>query len=60
MGAIERNGYIFEVEFSQIQKEAALHVYEKGEFIRELTFDFEGEQPSQEMIEEKIEEFIKY
>ena len=59
MGAIERNGYIFEIEYSQIDKMAALHVYENGEFVDELTFNYKGEMPEQEEIEEKIEQFIK-
>jgi len=59
MGAIDRNGYRFEVEFSQIAKKAAIHVTRKGEFIEELTMPFEGNAPTQEQIEQKIGEFLE-
>ncbi|WP_458414469.1 DUF5370 family protein [Schinkia sp. CFF1] len=58
MGAIEREGYVFHVEFSQISKTAALHVTKKGQFVTELTFPFEGIEPTQEQVEEKIEAYL--
>lgn len=58
MGAIDREGYIFDVEFSQISKTAAIHVTKMGQFIREITFPFEGIEPTQEQIENKIEEYL--
>ncbi len=58
MGAIERDGYVFHVEYSQIAKTAAIHVTKKGQFVRELTFPFEGIEPTQEQIENKIEEYL--
>ena len=38
MGAIERNGYRFEPEFSVIEQNGAIHVYNKGKFIEEVQF----------------------
>jgi hypothetical protein len=59
MGAIQRAGYEFGIEFSQISKTAALHVYKNGEFLKELSFPFEGSEPSQERIEEEIEHYLE-
>ncbi|WP_017754218.1 DUF5370 family protein [Calidifontibacillus oryziterrae] len=59
MGAIEREGYVFEVEFSQISKTAAIHVHNKGNFVAELTFPFAGNEPTLQQIEGKIEEFLR-
>lgn len=59
MGAIERDGYIFEVEFSQISKKAAIHVTKSGQFVSELTLPFKGIEPTQEQIEEKIEQYLE-
>lgn len=58
MGAIQRNGYEFQTEFSQISKTVAIHVYKNGKFIKEMTLPFKGEQPDGDLIEEKIEEFF--
>jgi hypothetical protein len=54
MGAIDRNGYRFETEFSVIKKEGAIHVYHNGEFHDEITFDFEGEFPDLDQIEDLV------
>ncbi|WP_102347535.1 DUF5370 family protein [Bacillus sp. Marseille-P3661] len=58
MGAIHREGYLFEVEFSQIAKTAAIHVSKNGQFKDELTFPFEGIEPTQEQIESEIERYL--
>ncbi|GIN20964.1 MAG TPA: hypothetical protein DEO65_05590 [Bacillus bacterium] len=57
MGAIERNGYIFEPEYSVIEQNGAIHVYREGEFIEELKFSFSGKYPGPEQIEELIDEY---
>ncbi|MCA1029767.1 YbxH family protein [Bacillus timonensis] len=54
MGAIERNGYRFEPEYSVINQKGALHVYQNGQFMEEITFSFNGEQPEPEQIEEMV------
>ncbi|HHW36703.1 MAG TPA: YbxH family protein [Bacillales bacterium] len=59
MGAIERDGFVFHVEYSQMAKIAAIHVTKRGQFIKELTFPFEGIEPAQEQIENKIEEYLE-
>ncbi|HHY74397.1 MAG TPA: YbxH family protein [Bacillus bacterium] len=58
MGAIEREGYVFHIEFSQITKTAAIHVTKEGDFVTELTFPFEGNEPTQEHIDNKIEDYL--
>ena len=40
MGAIEKNGYRFEPEYSVIEQNGAIHVYKNGEFIEEVHFTF--------------------
>lgn len=60
MGAIQRDGYMFEVEFSQIAKTAAIHVTRKGQFVDEITLPFKGNEPTQEQIEKKIGEFLNH
>jgi len=40
IGAIERNGYLFEPEFSVISQNGAIHVSHNGRFIEEIRFDF--------------------
>lgn len=57
MGAIERNGYVFEPEYSEINQDGAIHVYYKGEFIEEIKFSFVGERPELDQIENLIDEF---
>jgi hypothetical protein len=36
MGAIERSGYRFVPEFSVIQQNGAIHVYNKDQYIEEI------------------------
>lgn len=57
MGAIERSGYRFEPEFSVISQDGAIHVYQNGEFIEEIKFDFNGKFPEPNLIEELVEDY---
>lgn len=59
MGAVERNGYRFEPEFSVIEQNGAIHVYKQGEFVEELKFDFIGKFPEMEQIEQLIDEYCE-
>ncbi|WP_033829677.1 YbxH family protein [Bacillus andreraoultii] len=59
MGAIERNGYRFEPEYSVIEQNGAIHVYHKGAFIEELTFNFTGDSPNLGKIEELVEDYCE-
>lgn len=58
MGAIDRDGYRFETEYSVITQQGALHVYQNGEFVKEISFSFKGEQPEPEQIENLVDEFF--
>jgi hypothetical protein len=57
MGAVERNGYRFEPEYSVINQKGAIHVYNKGEFLEEIKFTFSGEFPQLEQIEQLIDSY---
>ncbi|OAS82793.1 MULTISPECIES: YbxH family protein [Metabacillus] len=57
MGAVERNGYRFEPEYSVINQKGAIHVYNKGEFLEEIKFTFSGEFPQLEQIEQLIDTY---
>ncbi|MBC5636207.1 YbxH family protein [Ornithinibacillus sp. BX22] len=59
MGAIERSGYRFEPEFSVIEQNGAIHVYQDGQFIEEITFRFSGNYPEVDMIEELVEAYCE-
>jgi hypothetical protein len=59
MGAVERNGYRFEPEFSVIEQNGAIHVYHQGEFVEELKFDFKGKVPEMDQIELLIDEYCE-
>ncbi|MUK88401.1 hypothetical protein GMD78_08360 [Ornithinibacillus sp. L9] len=59
MGAIERNGYVFEPEYSVIEQNGAIHVYHKGDFVEELTFSFSGKYPEPNKIEELVEQYCQ-
>lgn len=59
MGAIERNGYRFEPEYSIIEQNGAIHVYHEGKFVEELTFSFSGKFPELNQIELLIDEYCK-
>ncbi|WP_307893163.1 YbxH family protein [Bacillus swezeyi] len=57
MGAIERNGYTFEPEYSVTRQNGAIHVYRRGEFVEEILFDFCGEFPEHDLIEELVNHY---
>ncbi|MFN2746369.1 MULTISPECIES: YbxH family protein [Bacillus] len=57
MGAIERNGYTFEPEYSVTRQNGAIHVYRRGEFVEEIPFDFRGEFPEHDLIEELVNHY---
>ncbi|MBA4536539.1 YbxH family protein [Bacillus aquiflavi] len=59
MGAIERNGFIFEPEYSVISQKGAIHVYHNGEFIEEIKFEFTGRSPKPDQIETFIHEYFR-
>lgn len=59
IGAIERNGYIFEPEFSVINQNGAIHVYQNGQFIEEITFDFSGKFPEHAKIEALVDKYCE-
>ncbi|CRK82684.1 YbxH family protein [Neobacillus massiliamazoniensis] len=59
MGAIERNGYRFVPEFSLIQQNGAIHVYNREEFIEEIKFHFSGKFPEFDQIEDLVDEYCQ-
>ncbi|MEH7382332.1 DUF5370 family protein [Bacillus sp. JJ1533] len=59
MGAIDREGYRFETEYSVINQNGAIHVYRDGDFIKELPFSFTGEQPEPALLEKIVESFFE-
>lgn len=59
MGAIERNGYVFEPEYSVIEQNGAIHVYHEGELIEEVRFAFSGKYPELDQIEQLIDDYCK-
>ncbi|MFJ8265294.1 YbxH family protein [Peribacillus asahii] len=59
MGAIERNGYRFEPEYSVIEQNGAIHVYNKGQFVAEVKFSFSGKYPELNQIEQLINEYCE-
>ncbi|MEH7222368.1 DUF5370 family protein [Bacillus sp. JJ1566] len=59
MGAIDREGFRFETEYSVINQNGAIHVYRDGEFIKELPFSFKGEQPNPSLLEEVVDAFFE-
>ena len=58
MGAIQKEGYTFEVEYSVMLQKAALHVYQNGEFLQEIPFQFTGQEPDPQQIEHIVDDFI--
>ena len=59
MGAIERNGYRFEPEYSVIKQNGAIHVYNRGEFVEEVKFSFSGKAPELNQIEQLVDEYCE-
>ncbi|WP_394239010.1 YbxH family protein [Niallia oryzisoli] len=59
MGAVERNGYRFEPEYSVIEQNGAIHVYHQGEFVEEVKFSFSGKYPEFDQIEALIDSYCE-
>lgn len=59
MGAIERNGYRFVPEYSVIEQNGAIHVYNKGTFIDEVHFSFNGKYPEMDQIEQLVDDYCE-
>ena len=59
MGAIERNGYRFEPEYSVIKQNGAIHVYNRGEFVEEVKFSFNGKTPEMDQIEQLVDDYCE-
>jgi len=57
MGAIERSGYRFVPEYSVIQQNGAIHVYNRESFIEEIQFQFSGKYPELDQIEELVDAY---
>ncbi|MDN4072889.1 YbxH family protein [Fictibacillus terranigra] len=57
MGAVERNGYRFEPEYSVINQNGGIHVYNKGEYLEEIKFSFSGKFPNPDEIEKLIDTY---
>ena len=57
MGAIERGGYRFVPEYSVIQQNGAIHVYNHEKFIEEIKFQFSGKFPELDQIEELVNHY---
>lgn len=57
MGAIERSGLRFVPEFSVIQQNGAIHVYNREQFLEEIKFEFSGEFPEFDQIEELVDHY---
>ncbi|MBS4216468.1 MULTISPECIES: YbxH family protein [Neobacillus] len=59
MGAIERSGFRFVPEYSVIQQNGAIHVYNRDEFIEEIQFQFAGNFPELDQIEELVDKYCE-
>lgn len=59
MGAIEREGYVFEPEYSVTNQNGAIHVYKDGNFIEEIKFSFTGKFPQPQQIAELIDAYCE-
>lgn len=57
LGAIDRNGYRFEPEYSVISQVGAVHVYKSGTYVEEIKFQFQGEFPESEQIQKNIDTY---
>jgi hypothetical protein len=57
MGAIERGGYRFVPEYSVIQQNGVIHVYNHENFIEEIKFQFFGKFPELDRIEELVDQY---
>ena len=59
MGAIERNDFRFEPEYSVIHQNGAIHVYYMGAFIEEIKFSFSGKYPEPSTIEQLVDQYCE-
>jgi hypothetical protein len=59
LGAIQKNGYTFGVEYSVMLQKGAVHVYRDGQFIKELPFAFSGRDPDPAQIEAVVDRFLE-
>ena len=59
MGAIEKNGYRFEPEYSVIEQNGAIHVYKNGEFIEEVHFTFSEKNPEFDQIQQLVDKYCE-
>ncbi|MEH7126439.1 YbxH family protein [Bacillus sp. JJ1532] len=57
MGAIEKNGYQFQAEYSVVNQDGAIHVYKNGKFVEEILFEFSGKFPEHNFIEELVNHY---
>lgn len=57
MGAIERNGFRFIPEYSVSHQNGAIHVYNKDQFIEEIKFQFSGDFPELDQIEDLVDQY---
>lgn len=58
MGAIERNGFRFVPEYSVSHQNGAIHVYNnKNRFIEEIKFEFTGDFPELDQIEDLVDQY---
>lgn len=58
MGAIQKKGYTFDIEYSNRLQKGAVHVFQNGEFIHEMPFSFHGQDPDPEEIQRLVETFF--
>jgi len=60
MGAIERNGFRFEPEYSVIEQNGAIHVYDNtGKFLEEVKFSFSGKYPEIDQLEQIVADYCE-
>ncbi|MBM7569739.1 YbxH family protein [Aquibacillus albus] len=59
MGAIQRNEYRFEPEYSVTYQKGAIHVYKGSEFLEEVTFSFDGKYSELEKIENIVDKYCQ-
>jgi hypothetical protein len=57
MGAIERNGFRFVPEYSVSHQNGAIHVYNKDRLIEEIKFQFSGDFPELNQIEDIVDQY---
>jgi hypothetical protein len=57
MGAIERNGFRFVPEYSVSHQNGAIHVYNRDRLIEEIKFQFSGDFPELDQIENLVDQY---